>query len=198
MDEGHKIFTIPNVISFLRLVASPFMIVAGFQKWEIVFLVIYMAGMFSDFIDGFIARRMHVGSRLGALLDSWGDGALYACAAIGAFILWPERMSGQSTFFLAAGGMVGLSIVVCFLKHGRPPSYHTWTTKTASAAIGITACLLFLDLAIWPFRAALALLGVSALEALCITLLLREWQPDIPTLLHAVRIRKGQVRESVQ
>lgn len=76
-----RIWTIPNVISFLRLLGVPFfawLILAGHDLAAIVFLAV---ASFSDLVDGRIARRFNQMSKLGEVLDPAAD-RLYIFATV--------------------------------------------------------------------------------------------------------------------
>jgi cardiolipin synthase (CMP-forming) len=70
---GTQVVTLPNVLSFLRLVGVPvflWLIVAGHDGWA---LVVLMASGVSDYLDGKIARHYGLVSRIGQLLDPLAD-----------------------------------------------------------------------------------------------------------------------------
>ncbi|MFT0892617.1 CDP-alcohol phosphatidyltransferase family protein [Pseudochelatococcus sp. G4_1912] len=68
--------TIPNVITILRLLLVPAIVVMiGSGAWLGAFLLFVTAGA-SDGIDGYIARRFDMRSELGAYLDAFADKAL--------------------------------------------------------------------------------------------------------------------------
>jgi cardiolipin synthase (CMP-forming) len=78
-----RIFTVPNVLSFLRLALVPVffvLIVSGHDIWALAVLVF---SSLSDFLDGVIARRFHQISRLGQLLDPAADRLFIFAALIG-------------------------------------------------------------------------------------------------------------------
>lgn len=65
--------TIPNMITILRLVLVPGVVLAMLQaRWEWAFTGFVAAGV-SDGVDGFIARHFNQRSRLGAYLDPMAD-----------------------------------------------------------------------------------------------------------------------------
>lgn len=65
--------TIPNMITILRLVLVPGVVLAMLQaRWEWAFTGFVVAGI-SDGVDGFIARHFNQRSRLGAYLDPMAD-----------------------------------------------------------------------------------------------------------------------------
>ena len=67
------ILTIPNIISFARLATVPFFLWLWFDGSREVAVVVYAIGAWTDFLDGFIARRTNTVSELGKLLDPLAD-----------------------------------------------------------------------------------------------------------------------------
>lgn len=80
--QTDRILTIPNVISFIRLLGVPLflwlILVPEADEWALVVLV--LAGL-SDWLDGKIARATGQISRLGQVLDPMAD-RLYILAAL--------------------------------------------------------------------------------------------------------------------
>ncbi|MET2827533.1 CDP-alcohol phosphatidyltransferase family protein [Mesorhizobium shangrilense] len=65
--------TIPNMITIMRLVLVPAVVLAMLDmRWDWAFAGFLIAGI-SDGVDGFIARRFNQHSRLGAYLDPMAD-----------------------------------------------------------------------------------------------------------------------------
>jgi cardiolipin synthase len=68
-----QVVTLPNVLSFLRLVGVPvflWLILTGQDGWA---LVVLTASGISDYLDGKIARHYGLVSRIGQLLDPLAD-----------------------------------------------------------------------------------------------------------------------------
>jgi len=64
---------IPNYITLLNLLSGMMAIYFVFkQEWEMAFLFLFI-GIFFDFIDGFVARKLNVSSEMGLQLDSLAD-----------------------------------------------------------------------------------------------------------------------------
>jgi len=74
---------IPNILTVLRIVFTPIVIYLGLTNHYIVLIVLAAIIAFTDAIDGFLARRWHVVSELGAKLDAIADKML----AIGLLII---------------------------------------------------------------------------------------------------------------
>lgn len=69
-----KIFTIPNLISFFRLLLIPFILWAYIEKDDsILTLVLLFISALSDEIDGIVARKFNMISDLGKAIDPIAD-----------------------------------------------------------------------------------------------------------------------------
>jgi cardiolipin synthase len=80
-------WTIPNALSALRLLGVPvfFWLIVG-PKNDGLALTILVISSFTDWLDGFLARKLNQFSRLGELLDPLAD-RLYVVAALIALYL---------------------------------------------------------------------------------------------------------------
>lgn len=67
---------IPNILSASRIFAASFLFTYN-DFYDPVFLCIYVFCAATDFLDGNLARRYHCETKLGAALDSIGDGMTY-------------------------------------------------------------------------------------------------------------------------
>jgi len=69
-----RIFTIPNLLSLLRILMIPLLVwlYCGKEDPFLTTLVLLLSGM-TDMVDGFIARRFHMTSDLGKVLDPVAD-----------------------------------------------------------------------------------------------------------------------------
>jgi len=85
-DVSRKVWTLPNVLSMLRLAGVPV-----FLYWVLISeqdgraILLLMAAGASDYFDGLIARRYNSFSRLGQLLDPLAD-RLYILATLLALV----------------------------------------------------------------------------------------------------------------
>ncbi|MDR2799435.1 MAG: CDP-alcohol phosphatidyltransferase family protein [Bifidobacteriaceae bacterium] len=69
----HKIWTIPNLISFLRILAIIPLCYFIISDQDLYVLLLVIASGLSDYLDGFIARRFNQASKLGQVLDPIAD-----------------------------------------------------------------------------------------------------------------------------
>jgi cardiolipin synthase len=79
-----RVWTIPNVISIVRLAGVPLflwlILVAEADGWAL--LVLMLSGI-TDYLDGYLARKLNQTSRLGAILDPVADRLYILSTVIG-------------------------------------------------------------------------------------------------------------------
>lgn len=70
----NKIFTIPNILSFCRILLIPVIVwlYCFSKKYSLAAFALLLSGL-TDIVDGFIARRFHMVSDLGKALDPVAD-----------------------------------------------------------------------------------------------------------------------------
>lgn len=70
---AEKIFTLPNILTLLRILLIPFIVGAYLRGTRMgCFVLLLLSGM-TDIADGFIARRFGMVSTLGKILDPAAD-----------------------------------------------------------------------------------------------------------------------------
>ena len=129
--ERDRVLTVPNLISFARLAGVPLFLylflVADRVGWAVTVLAI---GGTSDWIDGYLARRLGQVSRLGELLDPLAD-RLYILATLLAFTI-RDVVPWQLTVALLARDVLLLFTLPILrrLGHGPPPVHYLGKTAT--------------------------------------------------------------------
>lgn len=81
-----RVFTIPNVISLIRLMAIPVFLFLVWTGEDLAGLIVLVLAVLTDFVDGVVARRLNQVSKLGEFLDPMAD-RLFIAAAIIALLL---------------------------------------------------------------------------------------------------------------
>lgn len=77
-----RIWTIPNALSFLRLASVPFFVWLFVSGHENAAVILFAAVAWTDFFDGYLARRLNATSELGMLLDPLADRVLIVALAV--------------------------------------------------------------------------------------------------------------------
>jgi cardiolipin synthase len=114
---GQRVLTVPNVISFIRLLCIPLFLwlLFGVDERTAAFLLLGFLGA-TDWVDGYIARHYDQESDLGKILDPVADRAVLLTAAValtadgvvplwvGVAVLAREAAISIATLALAAAG----------------------------------------------------------------------------------------------
>jgi len=126
-----RVWTIPNVLSFLRLAGVPLFVylLLGPEAdgWAIAILMV--AGV-TDWADGKLARILNQSSRLGALLDPAAD-RLYILATLVAFVIRDVVPLWVVAVILGRDVLVGLSLLV-LRRHGYQALQVNYVGKAAT------------------------------------------------------------------
>ncbi len=129
-----KVVTIPNILSFVRILLIPIFIVFYFDKslennmvWAAVILLISGA---TDVLDGIIARSFNMISSFGKFIDPAADkltqGAVVVCLSVNHPVIVPLLV----LFFAKEFTMLLASIQL--FKIGLRPSESKWWGKMAT------------------------------------------------------------------
>lgn len=179
---------VADVLSWTRIMLVVPVAVAALTGHGGTFVVLLLIAMATDAIDGPVARRVGTASARGAHLDSVADAILFAVAAASGPVAFPaaqDELPGTVAALIVA---VTVPPVAGWLRYGRLPAFHTRLARAATVAMGAGFISFVVFDTAWPLRAAVALLLVSVFEELGIMWLLPQWTPNVPTLLHAIRL----------
>lgn len=183
---------VPIALTGLRALLAPVMVVMAVgHPSRAGFGVCLVAAFLSDVFDGIIARRLHIATVGLRRLDSVADTLFYLGAVFAAWRVHPSVISEHAR---SLGVLVALEVIryaYDLRKFGREASYHMWSSKLwgialfagffSLLALGIDGALL----------TAAIYLGIAAdVEGLAISTVLVEWKTDVPTFVHAWRIRR--------
>ncbi len=140
-DSSNRVITIPNLVSFVRLIG------VGVFWWFLLNERILAAAWlvfavgWTDWLDGYLARRLNQVSKLGAVLDPVADRVMIVSAVVGGLIvgvipLWigipllaREVLMGWVTLRLVMGGHGVLEVryigkLATFILYGAIPAFY--------------------------------------------------------------------------
>lgn len=83
LQPSDRIVTIPNLLSLVRLALIPLFLGFLLTGQDLAALATLVAASVTDFLDGFLARRLNQVTRLGAMLDPIVDRLCIAAATLG-------------------------------------------------------------------------------------------------------------------
>ncbi|MFC6355869.1 CDP-alcohol phosphatidyltransferase family protein [Luethyella okanaganae] len=140
-----RIWTIPNLLSLLRLALVPvflMLIVQGEDAWALAVLIV---SSLTDFLDGYLARALRQESRLGQLLDPAADRLYIFAALIG--LAWRELVPWWIVAVIVARDVMLLVLGVILANHGFGPLPVHQLGKIATFALFLGLPIIMLGLA---------------------------------------------------
>lgn len=155
-EVSNRIFTVPNVISFIRLCLVPVFFVLLFNGFDLAATLLFAIAAGTDWVDGQIARRTHQVSRLGQLLDPAVDRILMISGVVGLFAvgrvpLWIILIVIARDLLLLGGGAYLLK-----RWHTRVAVIYPGKVATTLLFVGFAALLLN-----WPILQGLGMVDAA-------------------------------------
>jgi cardiolipin synthase len=169
--------SIPNLITLARILSVPIVVWAITSgQMRIAFLLFLAAGI-SDGVDGFLAKRFHMTSELGAYLDPLADKALIVSIYVSLGI------AGALPIFLVilvvSRDIMIVSAFMLSLLVGRPMPIRPLMVSKANTVAQILLATLVLAEKAFAFDATLSsqalMAAVAVLTLLSIAFYLAEW-----------------------
>jgi CDP-diacylglycerol--glycerol-3-phosphate 3-phosphatidyltransferase len=192
MTKVNLLLRIPLFLTLLRAALAPVMIAIALTSHSPAgFGICLVAAFLSDIYDGKIARRFGIAAPGLRRLDSIADSLFYIAATYCVWSLHRDVITNNLVALLCLLALELSRYAFDFLKFGKEASYHMWSSKLWG---------LFLFLAFF-FVLVLGKTGLPVLlaiywgmfadaEGLLISMILPEWKNDVPTVMHALKLRR--------
>jgi phosphatidylglycerophosphate synthase len=192
-------YYIINSITLYRLLAAPVLIFLVFSgninmfKWLIAF------SFFTDAIDGFLARKFKVVSRMGSKLDSIADDLTMTAGIFGVFLLKPYLVQQELFLIITMLVLLFIQMLLAFVRYRKMTSFHTYIAKVAAVLQACFLILLFFlpDIPFWLFYFAAAFTILDLIEEIILIFVLPGWKTDVKGLFWVLRSRSGKNGEGL-
>lgn len=158
-NVSRRVLTIPNALSLLRIVLIPFFVWFYLKECYTGATVVIIISGVSDFLDGKIARKFHLITKVGKILDPVSD-KLTQCAMIFCLAARYPLMVPVIVLFVCKEGFMGIMGAI-LLKSGRMLNGAMWYGKVCTAVLYVVLIILIVFPQI-PLTAANAMLAVCA------------------------------------
>lgn len=186
---------LPLALIGLRLLAGQLIPVlgwqrpAGFGSWAVGLMTL---GLLTDVLDGIVARRLGVSTPRLRRLDSAVDQLFWLLVAGTACAVYPDFFRSHAALIGLLLGLEAATYALSYARFGREVATHSWGAKLWTLTIFATLAEVLLTGNSGLGFGSCVVLGVaSRLEVLGILAVLPRWQSDVPTLYHALRLRRG-------
>jgi CDP-diacylglycerol--glycerol-3-phosphate 3-phosphatidyltransferase len=149
----------------------------GEREW---FAWILALAFTTDLVDGQLARWLKKESRIGSILDSYGDTLTILTGLAGSWVFEKTHFLVHWELLTLVLSMHLVQLFLCLWRYGRPSSFHTYSAKVGALVIGCfliyTMMFQFTDVF---FYITMAFLILDALEESILVFLLPEWKNDV-------------------
>jgi phosphatidylglycerophosphate synthase len=186
--------SVPILLTGLRALLAPVVVLLSlFAPLPQAFAVCLVAAFLSDIFDGVLARNLGIATANLRRLDSVADTLFYAACVFAAWHLYPAAITQHVGSLMVLGILEVMRYGLDFLKFRREASYHMWSSKVWGVALfaGFFG-LLVLGSSGLAVACAIYVGIIADIEGLLISLVLPRWQADVPTLVHAWRVRHAE------
>lgn len=170
-----KFWNIPNSLSLYRLLIFPVLLYWIFVGRENLVAIFITLNLFTDWLDGIIARAFNMQTKIGAKLDSWADTGTYICAFLAIYYFKWEEMRPHVFILYVFFGVWILSYLVVFIKFKGLIGLHTYLFKSTGYVQGaFIICLFLFGFYAWLFYLCMAVGILACVEEIIIMLLIKK------------------------
>jgi len=192
MKEKTDVVNLPNLVSLIRLLMAPVLVWLALSQQPQWFIIALIFTVFTDVLDGFLARLLNQITEMGSRLDSWGDFVVYSVMAFSAWVLWPDKVVAEKFSFIVILTSFTLPVIIGLFRFKVLTSYHTWSVKLAVGVTVVAYILLFSGTVEWVFKLAAIVCAYAAIEEIGISFILNRQHVDVRTIWHALKINKQE------
>ena len=186
---------VADLISGMRLLLIPVVWVLALLGFGRAVGVALLSAGVTDFLDGYLARRLGQESRLGARLDSLADNLLLLSAAVWIQLLHPEILRENIGLIATTFGVYVASLAVGLVKFRQLGNLHLYSSKVAGGLLYSFAIITLVVGRYEPLLLALAAAAfiVSSTETLLAQLVSPAVDENMGSVL-LVRSRRAESR----
>ena len=177
----NHVVNLPNVLTLIRIALIPIFILFYYLPWHYAHLaaaLIFLVASFTDWLDGYLARRLHQVSPFGAFLDPVADKLLVSCSLL-------MLVGNQEIYYITIPAIiiVGREIVISALREwmadlGRRASVAVSYVGKVKTVFQMVALILLI-----LYRPGLELLNVCGVILLWLSSILTIWSMVIYFLI---------------
>ncbi|SDE05836.1 CDP-alcohol phosphatidyltransferase family protein [Pedobacter soli] len=187
---------IPIALIYSRLlIGFAIILLSIFQTayYPALAITLLSVGLLTDVFDGIIARRLNISSEKLRRLDSSIDQVFFISVVVATYIQCPDFFKDNLVKLIVLLAFEASTYLVSYLKFKREIATHSigakiWTLILFATLVEVMAhcqSVVLFELCLWVGLA-------TRLEILAIVFTLKKWTNDVPTIYHAVKLRKGK------
>jgi cardiolipin synthase (CMP-forming) len=173
MKKKENKCSIPNLLSFYRLLAIPFVVWTLVSGNRTLFITLICINLITDILDGYIARRYKLCTEFGARLDSMADIGTFFLSISGFLVFEEAFVIQHSVAFLVLFGLYITAQILSLIKFKRTTSFHLYSNKFSGYVQGIFIFTFFVfGYYPWYFYFMIVVGSLAEIEVLLLVLML--------------------------
>ncbi len=179
-----NVWTVPNVLTILRIILIPVFVVLFFNDLRKVSLAVFVAASLTDMLDGYLARKLNQITDFGKLFDPLADKLMVitamVCQAVAQVFPWAAVIIvACKELYMVLGGVymlkrgvvvysniVGKAAQVCFIASLVLAFFHSDFEAAGTTLFSLTPDLLLLWLTVALSILAMVIYTVNAYRKL--------------------------------
>ncbi len=187
---------IPMLLIWSRLVIGLFLIAFSLSHsglFSSVAIILITIGLLTDIFDGIIARRLNISTTHLRRLDSIIDQIFWISIAIACYIRYPDFFHTNKIKLIILVSIEILTYIISYLRFKKEVATHAISSKLWTLILFATLIqLIATSSSTFLFNICFIVGVITRIEIISILLLIRRWTNDIPSVYHAVLLRKGK------
>ncbi len=187
---------IPLILIYSRLVFGLIIVLLSvfkplhFRALEVIFITI---GLLSDIFDGIIARHLKISTEKLRRMDSSVDQIFWLCIISCAYLDSPIFFKQHYLPVTIVLVLEGFCYLLSYIKFRKEVATHAIASKLWTLSLfAFLVQLILTGNSVFLFFTCIYIGIATRLEIIAILFILNKWTNDIPTVYHAVLIRKGK------
>lgn len=186
---------LPKSLILIRFCFAPIILFIAFFYGErsVPYIILLMyVGLITDILDGIIARQQNISSEKLRRLDSQTDMIFWLSIGISTWSLRADLLAENLVGIWIILIMEFLCYVISIIKFKKETCTHAILSKIwgITLLVAFTALLGFKTAGIYYYICVLVGF-IAHLDVILIILILPKWTHDVPSSLHALKIRRG-------
>jgi CDP-diacylglycerol--glycerol-3-phosphate 3-phosphatidyltransferase len=189
---NRKNITIPNILSFYRILSFPIVLIFALNNQEKIFVILLIINLITDVLDGVVARLFKMQTELGARLDSIADIGTYILAILGIFLFKSSEFAPHLTSFYVFILLFLTTNILSIIKFKRLPSLHLYSWKIGGYIQGFFFFVLFaFDFYPWFYYFMITWGILAFCEHITIQLIIRNMTSNLKGIYWVLKMKNG-------
>jgi phosphatidylglycerophosphate synthase len=187
---------IPILLIYSRLLFSVVILLLSFVQpvhFRLMINTLLITGLITDIFDGIIARKLNVSTVKLRRMDSFIDQIFWLSALVAAYVTCSDFFKENGVLLAILLGAEALTYMVSYLKFKKEVATHAILSKVWTLTILATLVQIMATCdSSWLFITCFYTGMITRMEIIAILIVIKKWENDVPSLYHAVMIRKGK------